>query len=883
MPVLSPPRLALWIIDRATPARDRDAVVGDVIEDFQHLAAADPAAARRWCRRQAWRSLVPGLRRQWATDSLPPSKGRFTMRGFFQDLRFGLRLLRHQPMMAAAGAVSLAIGLGLNILLFTLANAILLRTLPAAGADRLVMLEKQRETETANDFSYPAFLHLREQSAGVFDTLVAFTSSQALARTGTVVPEWINGEIVSGNMFGDFGVEMAHGRPLTPDDDRDGAQPAIVVSHLYWQRRFAGQTLGGQTLTLNNQTFTIAGVAGPSFLGLQLGRDSSYWLPIAQASLLQGRDLRSRPTTSWLGLLGRLSSGTPRDTAVARLSPAWTTYSGSLGYGRETMRLLDGSQGGSTALAELAQPLRLLSAASLFVLLIACVNVANLQLARAASRGAEFAVRAALGAGRVRIASLLVADAIILTVPAGLGALGGAVALREPASRLIARAGQPVTLDLSMDIRVLAVALALTVAAALVVGALSAWFGTRKAPALGIAGAGRSSVGGAARTQRVMVVVQFALSMTLVAGAALLVRTVSELRSSDMGFTRDVALLAVAPSATMTNEESARYYDLGMERLKSLPGVETVAVAAVLPIDFGGSRRTIAIPGYTPAPNEEMEHNVNRVSADYFELMGIPLIAGRVFDARDMATQPRRVVINETMAKRYFPGGQAVGRTMSYGTGPANIEVIGVVRDARYRTVREAPRPSWYVPVTQEPAGSGAFHVRTTGRPDDSLGAMERALAGIDPRMAVRRTLTLDAQLDRNIANERMARSIAVVLGLSALLLAATGLYATMAFAVRRRTREIGVRMALGAGIGDVRFMIVRQSLTLVAMGVAAGLAGAIWAGRAVESQLYGVSPVDFVSFAGAAMVLGASAVIAAWQPARRATRIDPVVALRDQ
>jgi predicted permease len=290
----------------------------------------------------------------------------------------------------------------------------------------------------------------------------------------------------------------------------------------------------------------------------------------------------------------------------------------------------------------------------------------------------------------------------------------------------------------------------------------------------------------------------------------------------------------------------------------------------------------VAIPGYTPAENEDMELNLNRVSAEYFYVMRIPVVAGRGFDARDTAAQPTRIVINETMARKYFPGGLAVGRQISWGSGPANIEVIGVVRDVRYRMVREAPRPSFYTAIAQAPVPFGAFHVRTTGDPGQRLGDLERAVASVDPGVPITRTLPLGLQIDRNIATERMARSIAVALGLAALLLAATGLYATMAFAVRRRTREIGVRLALGAGIGDVRLMIVRQSLMLVALGVLTGLAGAIWAGRAVESQLYGVSPLDFASFAGAAIVLGAAALIATWIPARRATLVDPVVALRE-
>ena len=804
------------------------------------------------------------------------------MTSFFNDLRFGVRLLRHQPMMAAAGVLSLAIGLGLNILLFTLANAILLRPLPLEGADRLVLLQKQRATQRAHDFSYPAFLHLEDAAAGVLDTLTAYANSRASARTPSGATAWVEGQYVAGNFFADLGVPMAMGRRLTVDDDRSEAPPAVVVSERFWRRYFAGETLSGQTLTLNNRPFTIAGVADASFLGMNLGADASYWVPIAHMQTLDGRDFRSRPTTSWLVLMGRLSPGTTADAAAARLSPTWANYATSLGYAPETLVLVDGSQGDSS-LAALERPLRLLSFASLFVLLIACVNVANLQLARAAARGPEFAVRAALGAGRARLASLLFADALILTVPAAAAALGMAAVLRGPASQLIARFGQPVTLDLAFDLRVLGGALLLTVTAALIVGGLSAWLSTRRAPAAVLAGSSRSSVGGAARAQRALVVVQFALSMTLVAGAALLVRTVTELRGSDMGFARNVALLDVSPAASgHTAETSLRYYERALERLKALPGVEAAAVAGIMPLDFGGSRRTVGIPGYLPAQDEDMELNLNRVSADYFDVMQIPVLAGRVFDARDSAAQPARIVINETMAQRYFPGGHAVGRTLSWGDGPANVEIIGVVRDVRYRMVREAPRPSFYLVLAQAPVPFGAFHVRTSSDPERRLGDLERAVATVDPGVPITRTLSLDAQIDRNIATERMARSIALSLGLAALLLAATGLYATMAFAVRRRTREIGVRMALGAGAGDVRMMIVRQSLTLVAIGVVAGLAGAVWAGRAVESQLYGVSPVDFVSFAGAAVVLGASALVACWLPARRATRIDPVVALRE-
>lgn len=885
MAQLSPPRLALWIIEHATPARDRDAVVGDVIEDFWRLAEASPAAARQWCRRQALRSLVPGLQRQLA-DIRPAapafSKGHLPMRGFLQDLAFGVRLLRHQPLMAAAGVTSLAIGLGLNILLFTLANAILLRPLPLAGADRLVLLQKVRETGRASDFSYPAYLHLRDSSAGVFDTMTAHASAQVSARLPSGDMQWLDGEYVTGNFFRDLGVPMSMGRGLSMEDDKAEAPPAVVVSDRFWRRHFAGQTLSGQTLTLNDRTFTIAGVADRSFLGMQLGRDSAFWVPVGHSALLLGRDLRSRPTTSWLVLTGRLAPGTSREAATARLSPSWSTYATGLGYAPESLAVEPGSQGDSS-LQTLERPLRLLSFASLFVLLIACVNVANLQLARAAARGPEFAVRAALGAGRARLASLLVADAVILTVPAAVAAIGAAALLREPASSLIARFGQRVTLDLPMDVRVMGAAVTLTAVAALIVGGLSAWLSTRNPPSVGMAAAGRANVGGAARTQRGLVVIQFALSMTLVAGAALLVRTVSELRGSDIGFARNVALLDVSPAAARyTPQESAAYYERVVQQLTQVPGVEAAALAVIMPLDFGGSRSTISVPGYTPAAGEDMELNNNRVSPAYFDVMRISLVAGRYFDERDTAQAPRTMIVNETLASRYFPGGHAVGRQIGMGSS-TNVEIVGIVRDVRYRMVREAPRPSFYLPIAQSPVPFGAFHVRTSMNPELRLADLERAVAAADPRVPVTRTTALERQLDRNIATERMARTIAMALGLAALVLAATGLYATMAFAVRRRTREIGVRMALGARAADVRLMIVRQSLSLVAAGVVIGLAGAAWAGRAVESQLYGVSPLDVWSFAGAALLLAVAALLAAWIPARRATRVDPVIALRDQ
>ncbi|MEX2272784.1 MAG: ADOP family duplicated permease [Vicinamibacterales bacterium] len=889
MPRFSPPRLALWIIERATPPRDRDAVVGDVIEDYRRLSETNPAAARRWCRRQALRSVVPGLRRQCG-DGLPDiSKGRFSMRGFVRDLAFGMRLLRQQPLMAAAGVLSLAVGLGLNVLLFTLANAILYRPLPVTGADRLVMVQMRHEQGVAMDFSYPSYLHLRDAATDVFDTFVAYSSPSVSARVANGLAQSLEGEYVTGNFFMDLGVPMASGRPLTTADDRPEAPPSIVVSDAFWRKHYGNAPLSGQTVLMNETHFTIVGVADARFFGTEIGRTADFWVTIGQMYSLEREDYRNKSTSSWLALMGRLKPGVTREAAEARLRPAATAFfEPRFGSGVRELVLAEGSQGDSDLPRNIGEPLRLLVAASLFVLLIACVNVANLQLARVSTRRQELAVRSALGAGRGRLISLLLADALILTVPAGMAAIAAAALLKDSAARLIARWGDPVTLSAPIDLRVAGAALGMTAAAALIVGGLSAWLSTRRAPSLALAEGGRAGIGGAAKTQRALVIVQFALSMTLIAVAGLLIRTVDELRSTDLGFNRNIALFDVAPGQRgYTRETLGRYYADAFDKVRQVPGVEAAAIAHVMPLDFGGSRETVDIAGYTPGAGEDMELNNIRVSPGYFSVLGIPLVAGREFDDRDAGQQITKIIVNETLAKRFWPNGRAVGGFVRMGRARPgrthSVEVIGVAADVRYRMVREDRRPTFYMSTSQAPIGFFTLHVRTTGSPEAGLGEIERALASVDPGVPVARAFTLNGQLDRNIATERMARSIAMALGVAALILAATGLYATMAFAVRRRTREIGLRMALGARTSDVSRMIVRQGFVLVALGTVAGAAGAFWAGRTIESQLYGVSSADAASFIAAASVLAAAAMLATWIPARRATRVDPVIALRDQ
>jgi predicted permease len=373
--------------------------------------------------------------------------------------------------------------------------------------------------------------------------------------------------------------------------------------------------------------------------------------------------------------------------------------------------------------------------------------------------------------------------------------------------------------------------------------------------------------------------------MALLTSASLLARTLDRLRHTDLGFDpRGLVVLQASPEmARLPRAAAARYFEESVRALQTAPGVRSAAVAHVMPLDFGGSRTSIEIAGYAPAANEDMEINFVRISPGYFQTIGLPLVDGRPFDERDGEGQPERIIVNQTMAKRFWPGGVAAGRVVRFDSrGPFNVEVIGVVGDAHYRMVREQPTPTFYVPLAQWPSDNGVLHVRVAGAGPAPVAELRRTLAAVNPAVPITKAHTLVDQIERNVADERMSMAVGVTLAVVSLLLAAGGLYATMAFLVGRRTREIGVRMALGARMSDVRGLVLREGLTLVFLGVIAGLLLSAWAGHALENQLYGVGPLDVASLAAAAAVLTAAALLASWLPARRAASVDPVTALRD-
>ncbi len=573
--MIRPPRVALWLHAQSLASDEREAVVGDLVEEFFSRAADDPRAARLWVWAQTGRSLVPNLRRRLLnrrSRAVPkPPHGARMLNGLSTDLRFALRLLKRQPLMSLVAFLSLTAGLALNILLVTIADAALARALPVRDPGRLVVLLLQRESGLMHNFSYPDYRDLSER-ARALDGLVAYGGvSATLAGSGGAAA--IEGEVVSGDFFATLGVPLQAGRALTRADDSAGAPPAAVVSEPFWRDRLGAAQLSGQTVTLNGQSFAVVGVVASRFAGMQVGRKAEFWVPLAHARALTGEDLLPRPTASWLTVIGRLREGTAADAAREELDAILRRVRESSGRPIEPVVLQPGARGDSTLSEELASPMALLLAAGAVVLLVACLNVANLQLARTEARRRELAVRSALGARRIQLVRLLLIDGCLMSTAAGVAGLYVAALFRNSAASLIAFYGQPVSLSIPLDYRVVATAFVLSSATALVIGVLSTWQVVRR-PTAGSLADGRSEPGGRRPAQRVLVVAQVALSMALLTGASMLVRTLDRLRHADLGFDpHRVAVLQVSPEmGRLGRDAAAAYFEPGDSRGLGSPG-----------------------------------------------------------------------------------------------------------------------------------------------------------------------------------------------------------------------------------------------------------------------------------------------------------------------
>jgi len=824
-----------------------------------------------------WRAQlgrVPGT--HWTEPPVLGAPSGSLLRDAWQDLRFGARMLRRRPGFTAAAIATLALGIGPLAAVFTLAYALLVKSLPYRDPDRLVMVWNANREKGSLELplSAPRFFDWQGGNDG-FERMGAYMSGNVNVG-GPGEPEVVTGAAVSADFLATFGVPPFRGRAFLRDEDRAGAAPAVVLGHELWRRRFGGDPAAvGSRITLDGEVYTVVGVMPPGFA---FPSNAELWTALAF-------DLSApqfNPGNNFLRVVGRLKPGVSVAAAQAQLA---TVSRDATATGVNLVPLREQLVG------RMRTPLLLLLGAMGFVLLIACANVANLLLVRAAARQREVAIRTALGASRSRLLRQLVAEHVLLA------ALGGAAGLALAAGGVTFLAGLdtlriPAGVDVAVDLRVVAAVLGATALVGVVFGALSAL----RTQAAGLAAALKDGVGHsvslAPRPLRSgLLVAQIALSFVLLAGAGLLIRSLAKVRAVDPGFQTDGVLTATVSLSAPRYADMARRIEVVeqvVDRLGAAPGVRQAAASAFLPLSGQYVSRRFAVDGRPlPEPGREPYAHNNAVSPDFFRALGIPLLAGRAFTRVDGAQAPPVAVVNRAFARQTFPGEDAVGKRIRFYSArdpqPAWREIVGVVGDMRQVGLETEARPEIYVPTAQNAWSSMVFYLRTDGDPLVATGAARDAVRSVDAEQPVARIATLDEVLAGSIAERRGLVLLLTLFAGLALALAAVGIYGVMSDSVSQRTHEIGIRMAIGARAGDVVKLIVRQGAVLTLLGAGLGLAGAVALTRTMASLLFEVPPVDPLTLLAVGAVLAAVAVLACYLPARRATRIDPLAALRSE
>ncbi|MBX9603813.1 MAG: ABC transporter permease [Bryobacteraceae bacterium] len=815
------------------------------------------------------------------------------------DLRYAYRTLVKTPALTAAALASLTLGIGANLAIFNVANALLLRNLPVERPDELALLQYvTRKGNVFDAFSFKEYQALRENQtlSGLAATALRQVNFAAGERSERVLAQ-----LVSGEFFAVLGVRPQLGRLLGPDDNlAANAHPVTVISHGLWQSRFGSDpAVAGQTVRLNGHRYTIAGVAPPEFEGTSQSNRVDLWVPVMMAAQIITRPVNEAAQPpfleweGWLELIGRRKSGVNQAAVEAELDSKFAILRKDLGEytfeisnqqaapgTRDRILVKPGGQGDADLKVRYQLPIRILMGVVALLLLIASANTANLLLARAAARRKEMAIRLALGAGRVRLVRQLMSESLLLAaMAAALGVLISYWASDALVQMLPQRA--TMALDVRPDWITALFAVALSAGCAILFGLAPALQSARTdvAPMIkGDAAGGRSprfSLGNA------LVVVQVALSVLMLAGAGLFLRSLANIRSIDPGFrTENLLLASVNPGSNGYKDAALRtLYERLLEQAGRLPGVRSASIAQVSPMSGTLWLYTIQVPGYQPAPKETPMAWTNAIGPGYFSTIGARLVAGREFTFRDRAGAPPVVVVNEAMARKFWPGRDALGQRFIFRE--KQVEVAGVVKDTAYRELREERPATVYTPLLQGDHDSGTLHLHVSGDPGPVVAGLREALRGLDANLPLYRVQTLERQIDNTISRERLLATLSAIFGGLAILLAAVGLYGVLGYAVTRRTREIGIRMALGAQRADVLSRVLRESLAMAALGVALGLPAAWAASQWVASLLYGVKPGDPLTYGGIVFLLLGVALLAGLVPARRASRVDPMVALR--
>jgi putative ABC transport system permease protein len=812
-----------------------------------------------------------------------------------QDARYALRTLRRSPGFSAVVVLTLALGIGLNTGIFGLIDALLLRSLPVRNPQQLIALMRIQGGQSGENFSYPQVRFLAEQDE-IFLSLCGFTDDtfnvgppEALESTG--------GAWVSANYYQTLGLVPVVGRLLAPDDDRPGASLAAVITDNYWARKFGRDPSAiGRPLLVEGVPVTIVGVSPPGFSGAIVGNAADITVALSVLPQLKPeRTFMLGVGGRWLKVLARPREGLSRDQLKARLAIVWAQYLSSTVTPQmspaararalsPTVDLKAGATGSSPLRGQFRQPLLVLMGVVGLVLIIACVNVANLLLARAAARQREVALRLALGASRGRVVRQLLTESGLLAIlGSGLGvafaAFGSGVLVNLISSGT--DASDAIALDLGASWRVLAFTTVVTVATTLLFGLAPAFRATVVDPNLTMNASPNRVTGSRGRLTSALVAAQVSISLLLLIGAGLFVQTLRNLRTLDRGF-RHEGVLLVNVDATRAGNEGPRlraFYQEMLANAERLPGVTAASLSSVTPLMGGGISLPIAVNGQ-PIPSGEMHGNL--VAPRYFETLSTPILLGRDFTLRDDASAPGVAMVNEAFVRHYMPDGNPLEQRVSVVGSPRELQVVGVVKDAVYEGLRQTPPPTVYGAYFQSGGGAVTLEIYGGGSLAQAASAIR---AEVQPKLAGKlvRIQTLTSQLERSLVQERLMATLASAFGGLALLLAAVGLYGVLAYTVVRRTSEIGIRVALGAQRSQVLGLVMRDVTRMLALGTAFGLLAAWAASRLVSSMLFGLAPNDPATIVLAIALLELTGLLAGYLPARRATKVDPLVALKHE
>ncbi len=830
---------------------------------------------------EARRPKLPQRMHAWSTrDAVPPGKGAWmSSLNPSRDVRYALRMLLRAPAFSLIAVMTFAVGIGINTAVFNVVNGVLLRPLPYpdAGEITLLWLDNRRQGIKEDITSYPNYVDWRDQSTS-YAHMAGFTPA-AFTLIGDGEPERLQGASVSASFFDVMRIAPVMGRVFTAENEAEGRDTVVVISHGFWQRRFGGaRDVLGKTLALSGRTYEVIGVMPPA---LKWPDRAELWRPLAPS-----QQLRGARNSFWLPVIGRLKPGVSPESAQNEMHQIGNRleekFPANKGYGINVVPLQ------RQLVGNIERPLMVLLAAVGFVLLIACANLANLMLGRTSARRRELAIRTALGAGRARLVRQIVTETFVLAL---LGGVVGVMLAYWATGFFVKLGGESIPRPdaIAMDASVLGFALLLASISALLSGLFPALQASRRKIVDHLREGARQGTGVASRrTRNILVAAEVALALILLTGAGLLIRTLVTMQQVERGFRpENVAMMTViVPTSAYPQPPAVRsFYTQLLERVRALPGVESAATGTAVLQPIVTSSTIFSIEGTpNPPPEQQVEYPVETVSPGYFETIGMTMASGRGFNDSDHADAPRVVVINETFARQSWPGQDPIGRRIRPGDDTSQapwMTIVGVIRDAHRSEVTQSIRPEVYLSATQATPRSQILFVRTSGDPTAIVPAVRRAIQTLDARIPVFDVTTLESQLARTLTQPRFQAVLLAGFAGIALLLATIGIYGVTAHAVGQRTQEVGIRMAMGAARRDVLILLIAQHLRPALIGLVLGLVGALVLSRSLQSLLFGVRATDPLTFTLVGVVLVLVAGAACWIPARRATRIDPLTALR--